>query len=397
MAKRLTQISVENAKPDRTKRVEIPDAGKPGLYLVIQPSGKKSWAVRYRIDGKPRKLTLKGLPSLAVAHTLAQQALDKVAQGSDPASERPVPVRKPDLFRTVAAEFIKRHVNENTRASYANDVRRRFTKDILPQLGDMDIRQVTRLDVNRVLDAVADRGGGLSGNVIHSMLRSLFAYAVDRGNIDVSPMAAMKKPLKEGSRDRVLSDSEISRLWIACEGLGYPGGPFVQVLLLTGQRRTEVGGMRWDELNLEERVWHLPGERAKNGKPHSIPLSDAVIEIINSVPKIGSYVFSSGGGYPFIGYHRAKVAIDVIDPLDGNWVLHDLRRTVATNMAKLHVPLQVAEAVLNHTGTLGGIAGVYNKHTYADEKRKALETWANYVVGLHRPSDNVVRFLAGKA
>jgi integrase len=151
--------------------------------------------------------------------------------------------------------------------------------------------------------------------------------------------------------------------------------------------------MRWDEINIEEKVWNLPAERTKNGKAHSVPLSEAVLEIIGTVPRLGAYVFTSGGGYPFVGYHRAKQAIDAIDALNGGWVLHDLRRSVATNMAKLHVPLQVAEAVLNHTGTLAGIAGVYNRHDYADEKAQALETWARYVIGLHaEPTKNVLPF-----
>jgi hypothetical protein len=122
---------------------------------VIQPSGKKSWAVRYRFNGKPRKLTLKGFPSIAAAHKLAQEALDKVAAGKDPASEKEAPPPRVDLFKDVAADFIKRHVKENTSRTYARDVERRFRKDVLDRLGDKDIRAITKLDINKLLDAVA--------------------------------------------------------------------------------------------------------------------------------------------------------------------------------------------------------------------------------------------------
>jgi len=398
MAKKLTDISIKKIRPDPAKRLEIPDAGKPGLYLVIQPSGKKSWAVRYRFNGKPRKLTLRGgFHSLAAAHELAQEALGKVAKGRDPAAEAPVAPPRVDLFKDVAADFIKRHVKPNTSSTYSRDLERRFVKDVLPRLGERDIREITKLDIDELLDAVADRGGGLSANVIHSMLRSLFIWSVGEGFLDASPMVNVKRPLKVSARDRVLSEDEIKRLWLACEAVGYPYGTLAQLLLLTGQRRSEVSGMRWDELDLDRRVWLIPGERTKNGEPHEVPLSAPSLEIVNSLPKIkGRYVLTFTGDYPVTNHGAAKRAIDDELGAIDHWTLHDLRRTVATGMARLHIPLQVAEKVLNHiSGTLGGIAGIYNRHDYADEKRQALEAWGRYVLSLQRPAENVVTFRAG--
>jgi integrase len=396
MAKKLTDISIKKIKSDPAKRLEIPDAGKPGLYLVIQPSGKKSWAVRYRFNGKPRKLTLKGFPSIAAAHKLAQEALDKVAAGKDPASEKEAPPPRVDLFKDVAADFIKRHVKENTSRTYARDVERRFRKDVLDRLGDKDIRAITKLDINKLLDAVADRGGGLSANTIHAMLRSLFIWSIGKGYLDASPMVYVKRPLKVSARDRVLAEDEISSLWRACEVVGYPYGTLAQLLLLTGQRRSEVSGMRWDEIDLGKKVWLIPGERTKNGEPHEVPLSEPVLVILKSLPNIkGRYVLTHSGDYPVTNHGLAKHAIDDAMAAVPRWTLHDLRRTAATGMARLHIPLQVAENVLNHiSGSLGGMAGIYNRHDYADEKRSALEAWGRYVLALQRPAENVVALRA---
>jgi integrase len=417
MAKRLTTRFVENAKRDPAKRREIPDAGKPGLYLVIQPSGKRSWAVRYRFNGRPRKVTLEGFPSLGVAHKLAQAELDKVAEGRDPAVEKKAAksARRDDTgsdaFEAVAAQFIERHAKRNTRASSARETERILNKEVLPKWGDKRIQEITKRHVLDLLDGIVDRGGGLSANRTLAVVRKLFNWAVQRGIIDASPVASIKAPLAERSRDRVLSDDEIRWLWLACDKVAYPFGSMAKLLLLTGQRRNEVAGMTFGELDLDKALWCIPGGRTKNDEAHEVPLSDAAFAIIESVPRIATskgFVLTTRAEKHLRGYSQAKKAIDMAmfavareergeDVKIPRWTFHDLRRTAASGMARLRIALPVIEKALNHSsGSFAGIVGVYQHHHFADEKREALDAWASFVMSVveGKPASNVVAIRA---
>jgi integrase len=399
MAKKLTQISIDKVKADPTKRIEIPDGGQSHLYLVVQPSGAKSWAVRYRLAGKPKKFTLPFFVSLADAREHARDVLGKVSRGEDPSAA--VPAKRIDLFKDIVSEFRKRHLVENQRsASYTKDFDRRMKKDVLPTWGERDIKTITKRDVVDLLDAVTDRvraaneqHRGLSTNTVFSMLRSLFTWAVGRDVIEISPMVGIKKPMDTTtSRDRVLDDKEIAALWRAADAVGYPAGDYVKMLLLTGQRRTEVAAMTWSEI--KDGVWTIPGERSKNGEPNKVPLSGAVIELLKGLPRIeGKFVFTASGKNPLTTNGKPKAKLDVaIGDAISDWTFHDLRRTCASGMAKLHISVETIEAVLNHTsGKVSGIARVYNRHDYADEKRGALEAWSRYVLNLVQPVEkNIV-------
>ena len=238
-------------------------------------------------------------------------------------------------------------------------------------------------------------------------VRRLYRWAVARDVLFADPTTSIEKPLtRSGERERVLDDGEIIRFWHGCEALGYPYGPLFQLLLLTAQRRDEVGEMQWHELaDLEHRVWHLPpaaarnqSSRTKNSKAHDVHLSDPALAIINALPRFAplpgkpDYVFSVRGDRP-VGYADAKArlanAMGVTD-----WRLHDLRRTATTLMARLKVAPHVAERVINHkSGTFRGVAGVYNRFQYRDEHQAALEALGRFVESLVRPEaggDNVV-------
>jgi integrase len=404
MAKKLTPISVEKAKPNLAKRIEIPDGGQPGLYLVVQPSGAKSWAVRYRLSGKPRKLTLHGGIPLADARSMAREALVQVAKGIDPAAEKRAKRRSPSnddhIFAVAYEEFLQRHVKVKTSLGYSRNLQRFFRLDVVPAWGNRDIRTITRLDVNRLLDGVVDRikakdadAIGASANTVRTIVGSFFKWAVRRGYLDTSPVVGVKAPLALVSRDRVLADDEIRRLWIACDAIGYPCGTFAQMLLLTGQRRTEVAAMTWQEVNLKQRAWTLPRDRSKNDEAHVVPLSDAVMDILQSLPRIGGrFVFTVTGEHHLKDYAGAKKQIDAQTMLADHWTFHDLRRTVATGMARLHITQEVAEKVLNHiSGKVSGISAIYNRYDYAEEQRQALDVWARYVLNLTHPAaTNVV-------
>jgi integrase len=236
-----------------------------------------------------------------------------------------------------------------------------------------------------LLDSTVDRGAPIAANRLLAALRSFFNWCCERGLLTVSPCDRLKAPSPERSRDRVLSDRELAQIWQAAGRLGYPFGPAYQLLALTAQRRTEVCGMRWDELDPDLTLWSLPAARVKNNTAHQVPIATPARAILASLPRIVRcpFVFSSNGRTPVSGHSRPKRALDAMVPEVGPWRLHDLRRSAATGMARRGVQLPVIEKILNHTGgSFAGVVGTYQRHDFADEKRAALELWAQFVVGL---------------
>ncbi len=406
-----TVKGIDAIKRDPAKRLEIPHPATPGLYLVVQPSGAKSWALRYRFAGKPAKLTLGKWPimGIAEARTAAGDALQEVEHGRNPnaakkaakADAKEAALTERDKIKTLVADFDKRHLSKLRSGAL---VRRSMDKYVVAKWGDRDIGEITRRDIVDLLDGIADDGHGVMANRIRAYLSKFFGWAVDRDIIAASPAIGLKVSVKETARERVLSDDEIRWLWAACDKAGYPFGPFTRLLLLTGQRRNEVSEMTRAEI--EGDLWSLPPERVKNGRAHDVPLSTAAADVLASVPRIAGsdYVFTTTGKTSISGFARgrdnlvkamAEIASKERDePVEiSHLTYHDLRRTCATGLARLGIPVRVTEAVLNHvSGTAAGIVSVYQRHDYADEKRAALEAWGRFVTGLveGKPADNVV-------
>jgi len=446
MTKVLTARAVEGIKPDPDKRLEIPDGGVRGLYLVVQPSGARSWAVRYRHAGKPAKLTLGpalaertggsldhvpigAAMTLVEARTEARAALAAVSEGRDPAGERraartaataPEDATR-DHVRTLGTAFIDRYARPRNRSW--RETERQLKVDVYPRWGDRRVQDITRRDVVDLLDGIVDRGSPVAANRVLATLRKFFGWLVARDVLPASPVTGVKAPSAEVSRDRVLSDDELALFWRASASIGYPFGPLFRLLAVTGQRREEVAAMARAELDLSETapIWTIPAARSKNGEAHVVPLSPLAAAIIMDLPVLrgkAGLLFTSTGETPVSGFSKAKDRLDAgivamqrkaaverggdpdaIDPLR-RWTLHDLRRTMASGMARLGINLPVIEKVLNHTsGSFGGIVGVYQRHTFADEKRAALNAWANFVEALvsEKPADNVVNLPARAA
>jgi integrase len=433
--KRLTPLAVKNERSGDRRR-EIPDAGT-GLYLVVQPkpSGAKSWAVRYRYLDAPKKLTLGralimeegeaepqtavvgGPLTLAAARKLAQDALHQVKLGKDPAVDKKQGIasartaaigRAADSVEAVKDRFIKLHVAKKNRPSTLQQVERILDTEVLPVWKGKSIHDITKEDVLKLLDDIAEDRPTLANRTL-AIIRKWFNWMIDRNIIKtVSPCAGVKPPSGENPRERVLSTEEIKSLWHACNQVGVPFGPFVKLLLLTGQRRSEVAGMRWSEIDDSKRTWTLPGERTKNGVQHTIPLSAQAWTIINSLPRIkdgdtaGDYVMSTTGSSGIAGFSKAKRQLDKLTQLSKPWTYHDIRRSVVTHLAEgwpvsrpnvpghaqneqtkddqenFSVAPHVIEAVVNHiSGHKTGVAGIYNRATYAVEKKAALEKWAD--------------------
>jgi integrase len=391
MGKGLTTRAVEAAKA-ADERQEIADGYLRNLYLVVQAkTGAKSWAVRYRYHGQSRKLTLGSFPAidLKAARELGAKALRTVAAGGDPAREKVLArITEPDTIEAVAAQFIERHCQRVNRPKTIYETERLLNRHVLPRWRGRPIASIVRRDVLDVLDRVVDNGAPIEANRVLASVRKMFNWALSRDIIHASPCAGVKPPAAEQSRDRVLSDDELRNVWRASTAVGWPLGSIVQMLILTGQRRDEVGRMTWSEADLKARLWTLPRERVKTNQAHEVPLSDAAVAVLKAVPHIAdsSFVFTTDGVTVFSGFSKSKRRLDALLPKDmPPWRLHDMRRTVASGLARLGTNLPVIEKVLNHTsGSFAGIVGVYQKHSFADEKRAALEAWGKHVISLVR-------------
>lgn len=405
---KLTAATVDKMQPT-DRRQEIPDSFCTGLYLTVQPSGKKGWQVRYRHGGVHRRMTLGGYPvlSLADARQRARDALAAASEGRDPAEEvkatrAPKPEDDRDKIKTLIGQYDKRHLKG---LKSGDVVRRELDRFVVAPWGERDIHSITKRDVIDLLDGIADSGRVVTANRVRAYLNKFLNWAVERDILPLSPATGVKPVAKELSRDRVLTDDEIRWFWQACEAEGFPWGPLGKLLLLTGQRLNEVAQITDSELRGE--VWHLTADRTKNGRAHDVPLtaeSKAILQSIDRIEGRPGFVFTTTGNTPVSGFFKARAhlaeAMEAIAAKERGetveiprWTFHDLRRTAATGMARLGIAVRVTEAVLNHvSGTGGGIVAVYQRHDYADEKRRALEAWAAFVLRLMRATpDNVVR------
>lgn len=407
MTKALTILAIRNLKPGMARR-EIPEGLVSGLYFILQPGGAASWALRYRRGGKPRKLTLGPYPAveLGLARDLARKAIGELAQGRDPAGEKQsakLAARVPDghdLVEKIGEQFIARHIRATMRPSWAREAERMVRKEIIGAWHGRRLSKIDKADIHKLLDAIVDRPAPILANRVFATLRRMCSWAVVRGVLDASPSDRVKPPTAEKSRDRVLSDDELRAVWQSAEALGWPFGPLVQLLALTGQRRDEVASARWSEVDFDAKVWTLPKERCKNNVAHHVPLSPQALRILENLPRImddQDFVFTTNGKTAVSGFSRAKRRLDAALPSDMEpWTFHDLRRTFASGCARLGVAVHVVEAALNHkSGTIRGVAAVYNRYSYNTEKRAALEAWSRFLEQLvsGEPAANVVEFV----
>jgi integrase len=398
---RLTQLAVDRLAAPKTGRVVYWDRMLPGFGLRVTAAGAKSWICKTRVGSKQVFQTLgpvARIPKVDDARKLARDSIAKAAAGENPVKERKVRAQQAAAvtFRGVAERYIERHAKKHTKPTTWKEAERQLNVDIFPHWGTRDIASITRQDIADLLDRIEARGSPVQANRTLARLKTLFGWAIREEIISTDPTARVAKAVRERARDRVLSDDELARFWLACDGLGYPFGAMGKLLLLTAQRRDEVAGMRWSEIDLPARMWTIPRERAKNDRAHEVHLSEPAAELIAGIPRIeGSpYVLTTIGTAPVSGYSKAKAAIDrrMGDGI-AQWGFHDLRRTAATGMAKLNIPPHVVDRILNHvSGAIAGVALVYNRHGYEAERKAALDAWARYILTMFGGGpQNVVR------
>jgi integrase len=377
------------------------DAELPGFGVRLRAGGKRTWIAQYRLGTKQRRMTLGTLETVdeGEARRRAKAALAKVHLGLDPQTEKAEARAQAAItLGSVVDRYLERAA-PRLRPRSLVETRRYLQRDWAP-LSELPLAKIGRKDVAARLNTLAQEGGPIAANRARATLSTLFSWAIGEGLADANPVIGTRSN-EEVRRERVLSDEELGLIWRHARDGDY--GAIVRLLILTGQRREEVGGMHWSEIDLDKGLWALESERTKNRKRHDVPLSDLATAIVEGLPRRGErdLLFGLRDG-PFKGWARAKGALDgrletalrdkrgdkaVLVP----WRLHDIRRTVATRMAELGVLPHVVEAVLNHiSGHKAGVAGVYNRASYAGEKRAALTLWAERVKVLSGQSSNVV-------
>ncbi len=417
---RLTDTGIAKLRAPEKGRIEYFDTLLPGFALRITANGHKSWVVFYRVGRRLRRYTIGTYPKIGLsdARKRARAALEQADKGDDPAADKVASKRlHGDSVKAIADEFIERYAKKNQVRSWP-ETKSILDLHVLPEWGTRAIGDIAHKDVIRLLDKAADKTSPVRANRVLAAIRVLFNWALSRQIIHASPVAGIKPPGKEVSRDRVLVGDEIKAVWNAFDKLGWPFGPAFKLLLITGQRRDEVATMRWRDVDLNLALWTLPRESTKADRMNEVPLSPLALEVLGTVKRTSKeYVFSTNGETPISGFSKAKGRAELTIAMDRlqasgkakptakqinkaklpDWRLHDLRRTVASNMAKLGIAPHVIEKVLNHsTGTISGVAAVYNRYGYADEKRAALGTWARALEAVVCPSDSNVIEIRGR-
>jgi integrase len=377
MKKHLTDASIQRFRAPKQGQQEVFDLGYPGLCLRMGVGGAKSFVLFHRVNGALKRVTLGRWPRVSLAD--ARNAWRRVAEGHAPTVEQE---STGELFSTVAEQWLRLDCAPRHKASSLRVTERIVDHDVLPVLGQRHIDEITRKDIASLIDGIVTRAP-VKARGTHAVLHRLFRWSVGRGIIAANPMEGMQTPGKPSSRERVLSDDELSRVWRACGDEGVHGAA-ARLLILTGCRREEITQLRWSEIKGD--CIELSNGRSKNGTAQDVPLSAPARELIDSIPHISDsdFVFTINGIKPVGGWSRAKARLDKQSGVQ-QWVVHDIRRTVATGFQKLGITLPVVECVLGHTsGSRAGIVGVYQRHDYAQEKRAALEAWGKHVMTLVR-------------
>jgi integrase len=379
---RLTKSAID-ALPALRSDVVYWDAGIPGFGVKVTPTGRKVFLVLYRMGGagsKLRKYTIGpyGRVTLHQARLAAQRVFAARLEGRDPAGEKREAKRRvvADRVEELLETFITQRLSQNRSGG---EIARLLRRELGKAWSGRSVHEISKRDVVEVISAIEQRGAPVAANKTLKSIKTFLRWCVGRAILDQSPAEGVPLPAKEVARDRMLDDPELAQVILAARKIGGPYGGIVELLALTGQRREEVAQLRWEELDLAQRVWGLPKSRTKNGKAHVVHLSEQSMAVLTRADRRGPLVFSRGGNKPFQEFSRAKLQLDQLSGVSG-WRLHDLRRTCVSGMARLGIAPHVADKILNHqAGTISGVAAVYQRHEFLPERKEAVERWGAYL------------------
>ena len=408
MAKGFTDVAIRNLRPG-DKRLELPDPAARGLYVIVEPSGFKSFAVRFRFDGKPKKLSL-GNISLSAARKAAAHALHEVREGRDPCAAKSQAKQErrasqANTFQKVALQYLKLETGmkeDGDQVIFSGTMRtagrrlRDLKRLVFPALGDRPITEIKRSEIVGLLDQIQISNGPVMADRVLAALRVIMNWHTSRSDDFRSPIAKgmSRTKSKERARRRILSDEEIRKVWTAAakaEEGSFPA--LVKFLLLTCARRSEAAEMTFAELKGGD--WELPAARNKTGLNLVRPLSEAALDVIRSQRRDGSrYVFTATNSLPIVSFSKRKAEFDKASGTSG-WRIHDLRRTSRSLMSRAGVNSDHAERCLGHV--IRGVRGTYDRHEYYDEKKHAYGALATLIERIANPPKGNVTPLRSRA
>ena len=383
--KKLTDRAVRLLKPG-DGRFEVWDSSTPGFGIRVSPAGRKSFIYLYRFEGRARRMTLGVYPRMSLATARTRQAAARELleeEGRDPGAELVKGKRahrEAPIVNDLADEYIEKWAKPRKR-SWKED-ERLLNSNVLPLIGRKKAADITRRDVIQILDTMVDRGAPISANRTLAVTRKMFRFGITRDLVPHNPCEAIQAPAEENQRDRVLSKSEIKKLWRTLEMKDLAMTEAIrlclQLMLATAQRRREVVTARWVDFDLTSGWWTIPKEVAKNNLPHRVPLSPLASRLLKSArinAKDTVYVFPNPSGTGPIRNDAVSKAVRRNESVFGldHFTPHDLRRTAASQMASAGTSRVTIGKILNHVEP--GVTAVYDRHSYDQEKRKALNAW----------------------
>jgi integrase len=411
------------------------DEALPRFGVRVTPAGRKLYLVQYRAKAAPgvpsvtRKVTIGehggDLWNVTKARAQARKLLGPVDGGGDPVADRIAKAEADKLARVEAADAAARAAAEavaQERERFevvaeryiaqalkgkrsAGEIARHLRRGPVAAWHGRRVAAIRRVDVADLMDGLRERSPA-TARLTFAALRGLFGWCVERELLEASPCTYLKAPPRPLARDRVLADPELKAVWKGAEVIGFPFGPIIKLLILTGQREAEVAGMAWSEIDLEAKTWTLPRERTKNGRQHLVHLSAEAVEIIKAVPRTGELLFPARRAparkhprntedtalRPVVGFSAVKRLLDggvtrktkIALPTASlaPWRFHDLRRTAATGMAGLRFAPHVVERVLNHASAIPSLVVTYQREEYLEERKAALEAWGRRVAAI---------------
>ena len=382
---KLTKSTID-ALPTPDSDVVYWDAALPGFGIKVTPQGRKVFIVLYRTGGagsRLRKYTIGpfGRVTLHQARIVAQKVFAAKLEGRDPASEKREAKRRvaADRVEDLLETFIIQRLSPNCSVE---EISRLLRREIGKSWAGRSIHEISKRDVIDIVDAIEQRGAPAAANKTLKSIKTFMSWCVGRAIIEKSPADEIPLPSKETARDRVLTDKELVQVILAVREMRDPYSSIVEFLALTGQRREEAAQMQWEEVDFMQRLWTIPKARSKNKNPHFVQLSDQALAVLKRQAHEGPFVFSVLGQRPFQDFSNAKRELDRLSGVTG-WRIHDLRRTCVSGMARLGIPPHVADKILNHqSGTISGVAAVYQRHDFMAERKEALEWWGAHIANI---------------
>lgn len=412
MKAKLTDTLIQKRKAPEAGREEIFDTQVQGFGVRVGQRDRAFFFIR-RVNGKKTRFSLGQYPAvtLSEARAEAHDILNRIKRGEDPREQTRLNKKLEDeqaenTFSKIAARFIAEYCEGKKtplRARTIQGYRWALLGEPTTAWGSRPIASITARDVVKVIDKYEQQGKFGAARLFLTYSRKFLNWSIGKRLIDDNPVkgAALASEPGDFKRSRVLSITELRKVLEAVEKLDNPANAFVRTLLLCGQRRNETSLAKWSHLQLDgdAPVWSIPPENSKNNLAHNVPLPKEVVVLLKSLPNLGEFVFTSNGRTSISGFSKIKTKIDMLlaDSSLPHWTFHDLRRSCATGMADLGIGPHIVEAILNHiSGSKSGVAGLYNRSKYDEERRRALEAWVQHVA-YGTTGNNVVSIAAVKA